>query len=612
MKIYLYIILFLLITNYFQAQKAWIKIETLNEREIRNIRALSNLYGLVRYFYPNQSVEDLNWYKFLIYGQIIMTDVETDEELTEKLKFLFSPIVPEVSFCDSSQKNLINNGDFIYLWKHSGIGKKPVDNDNIFKSEIIEYTNYKEGLPIADSLYCFQLLDEVNVYLPIAISYKHPKKNKQLQHLTKELNKIKYKLFTESLYNIVIRKKEKKFQFLENEKFRIADIIVRWNIIKHFYPYFREDNLEQSWDETFNVAVNNAISSQNQEEYYYTVCNLFSNVKDSHIQLMKNAYLGGFYAGYLPSFFSDISVSCINDTIIFNPASFTESKNKEPLNEYIVSSLNNKDIYSLIEEKRKYISASTIGASNQKLFGNSMLFESLRKDSVLNISMQNGKIITVHTYSTYPTFSTNRHPYFLKKIEGNIYYINPTYHAAAYEEFKMHTEEFQKSKGLIFDLRGYPINYIMDDIIMHLSNDKIKWGDFRLPIYYYPNQMNVIYRGEMDYLYPSGDYIDVPLVFLINENSISYCETIIEILKRNNIGILIGSNTNGTNGDITMINLPVFSFTMTAIKDFSGYHGKGIEPDILVQKTVKGIINNEDEDLKTAIYYLSNEMETSH
>ncbi|MDR1200537.1 MAG: hypothetical protein LBL58_02755 [Tannerellaceae bacterium] len=612
MKTYFYIILLLLTTSCSQAQEGWINKEKLNEQEIKNIKALSNLYGLVRYFYPNQNVESLNWYKFLIYGQTIIEDVETDEELIEKLEFLFRPIAPELSFCDSSQRNLINNGDFIYLWKHTGIGKKPVDNDNTFKSEIIECTNHEEGIPIADSLYCFQLLDEVNVYLPIAISYKHPKKNKQLQHLIKELDNIKYKLFTENLYNIVIRKKEKKFQFLESEKFRIADIIIRWHIVKHFYPYFREDNLEQSWDETFNVAVNNALSSQNQEEYYYAVCNLFSNVKDSHIQLMKNAYLGGFYAGYLPSFHPDISVSYVNDTVIFNPASSAESKDEKRFDEYIVRSLNNKDIDSLIKEKRNYISASNIGASNQKLFSNNMLFECLRKDSVLNISMQNGKIVTIHTSNTYPTFSVDMHPYFLKKMEGDIYYINPTYHAANYEEFKTHIGEFQESKGLVFDLRGYPSNYIMDNIITHLSNDKIKWGDFRLPVYYYPNQMNVIYKTEIDYLYPSEDYINVPLVFLINENSISYCETIIEILKRNNIGILVGSNTNGTNGDITMINLPVFSFTMTAIKDFSGYHGKGIEPDIMVQKTVKGVINNEDEELKTAIYYLSNKMETNH
>jgi hypothetical protein len=593
----------LLITSCSQAQKGWTNKETLNEREIRNINALSNLYGLVRYFYPNQNVEDLNWYKFLIYGQTLMTDVETDEELIEKLEFLFRPIVPELNFNDT-QRNLISNGSLIYLWKHSGIGKKPVDNDNTFKSEIIEYTNHEEGLPVADSLYCFQLLDGVNAYLPIAISYKHSKKDKQLRHLTKELDKIKYKLFTENLYNIAIRKKEKRFQFLENEKFRIADIIVRWHIVKHFYPYFHEDNLAQSWDETFNVAVNKAASSRNQEEYYYAVCNLFSNVKDSHIQLMKNAYLGGFYAGYLPSFFPDISVSYVNDTIIFNPASSTGSKDEKPFDEYIVSYLNNKDIDSLIKEKRNYISASTISASNQKLFGNSMLFESLRKDSILNIRMQNGKIVTIHTSNTDPAFSADRHPYFLKKMEGDVYYVNPTHHSATYEEFKTHIEAFQESKGLVFDLRGYPVNYIMDDIITHLSNDKIKWGDFRLPVYYYPNQVNVIYKTETDYLYPSEGYINVPLVFLINENSISYCETIIEILKRNNIGILVGSNTNGTNGDITVIYLPVFSFIMTAIKDFSGYHGKGIEPDVIVQKTVRGVINNEDEELNTALLLL--------
>ena len=84
----------------------------------------------------------------------------------------------------------------------------------------------------------------------------------------------------------------------------------------------------------------------------------------------------------------------------------------------------------------------------------------------------------------------------------------------------------------------------------------------------------------------------------------SYAETIIEILKRNKIGTLIGEPTIGTNGDVGILNLPVYAFNMSIIKDFSGYHGKGIFPVITVKRTLESIQNNKDNILETAIKHI--------
>jgi hypothetical protein len=164
----------------------------------------------------------------------------------------------------------------------------------------------------------------------------------------------------------------------------------------------------------------------------------------------------------------------------------------------------------------------------------------------------------------------------------------------------------------ILDMRGYPDYHVTDSIIPHFSKEPVQWGDFRCPLRYFPNQEHVIYKEKIRYLPVSDDFIDTPVYVLINHKAMSYAETVIEIIRRSQTGTLAGQPTAGTNGDITFMHLPVFGFSMTAVKDFSGCHGKGIQPDIPVQPTLEAIREGRDELLETAILLLKASGMDSH
>ena len=84
----------------------------------------------------------------------------------------------------------------------------------------------------------------------------------------------------------------------------------------------------------------------------------------------------------------------------------------------------------------------------------------------------------------------------------------------------------------------------------------------------------------------------------------SFMETVIDIIKNYKLGILIGENTAGCNGDTPHFKLPFASFSMTFAKflnrDGSQHHGIGIKPDIYVEN--KDI--NTDAQLEAAKKYL--------
>jgi hypothetical protein len=583
----------------------------LEQRERTGIHTFAKLYGYVRYFYPNQHAAEIDWYKFLIYGLNEIESCETEQELIEKLKELFNPIVPELCFnekpVEADLSHLSQKASVSYCWEHRGMGAQPL-LDNVFKSEIVNTDNTDADLPVTDSLYCFPVNERTSVYFPVAISYAHDN-SAALQRLIKSINKIKFKLFTHNTILVFLKIKPKEYHFLGNMNFRMADIIVRWNIVRHFYPYYEEDGLNDTWDEHLDAALDDAVRSASQTEYYYTVCRLLSPVKDSHVEIFKNAYVGGMAASYLPTYYPDIQLTYCNDTCYY-----IARNDRDRL--FTVTSVNGISVDSLIKSKSRVVSASTRQGLFDKLFERNLIFESFKKDSLIKITLtgtdQSLDTVVVKTDMNYYGPPGNESK-FIERLNDCIYYINPTVSmdGTHYQEFKNHIPEFKRAKGLIVDLRGYP-GYYTTDIITHFSQSKIRWGDFRLPVYYYPNREHVRYEGHADFLEPSTDYIPAPVVFLINSSSMSYCETIIDVLKENRIGKFIGQNTMGTNGDVTQINLPVYGFMITAIKDFSGHHGVGISPDIEVETTISDLQANRDRVLETAVNYIKQDLESNN
>lgn len=593
---------------YSKSKNEWRTKEELTNQELNNIICLTKLYGYSRYFYPNQQIlkkiDYVDWYRLLVLASNEIIDLKTDIELQDNLLNFFKPIVPELSLDGSeipqTKSKNVNCG---YIWEHNGIGIRLYKN--IFHSDIISYNiNEKTNLPTPDSLYSLPLDGNKSAYMPLALSYQHNHLSDELRQLKKNIKKIKFKLATESFFKLAFGKPEKKFAFLQDYHFRIADIITRWNIIQHFYPYFEEDELNTKWEDILKISLVNAVKCKDQFEYYDVVCNMFSHVRDSHISINRAGYVGGIAAMYLPYYLPDIKLGWCEDKIYLKEVP-DSLKNKLSVGDILIS-VNNISINELITRKLNLVSASTEQGKYEALLSGRLL-GSFTKDSTLNLKFEkmNGEKESVIFLADYNGNITYRdeYTYFIKEIEDNIYHVNLTYRGekATYTDFRNSIKELKKAKGIILDIRGYPDYSVTDSIITHFYQDSIKWGDFGLPIYYYPNQKETVYKRDIEYLPKSSDYIDTPLYVLINHKAMSYAETIIEILKRHKIGTLIGEPTIGTNGDVGMINLPVFGFNMTVIKDFSQYHGKGILPDIVVKRNLDAIRRGEDNILKTAI-----------
>ncbi|MCD8046947.1 MAG: S41 family peptidase [Clostridiales bacterium] len=575
----------------------------------------------MKYYYPNPHLDNFDWYKFLIYGLENLSSSESDIELIHKLKTLFSPICPDVVFftdeevrIELNEKTIKKDGKF-YVQKHQG--------EDVLSRNIVCEQNQTELHPTPDLFYSFPIKENLYVSFPIAIT-NLPPANRELKALNKHLKKIHLALFDYNSLSVLMKLKPNNgINFIKDYNARIADIIEKRNIIQHFYPYFHEDNLQVIWDTKCEEAYGKVAKCQNQYEFYDIISQLMSNVHDTHLNHTLSANIGKLFGTYSPKYYLPFEYGIIQDTIyVTNPAEILE------LPVYgIITHINNIDSHVFLKEKLNRISSSSISSGYDKLISTGELFSSFKKDSIVNLTIKDErkgvvKSLTIPISSTQPLSSSDK--IFIEEIGDNLIYLDLS--KANYKEFALNIDRISDSRGVIMDLRKRPEKDVLS-ILSHFIEETVELGNLKIPCKFFPDNLkqeyyecdkwciapansdkSIEYSKKYDYKKPYPVHMDIPIVFLINGNTLSFGETIAEMVKEYQIGTLIGESTAGCNGDAFYITNHFASFSMSVFKfekrDGARFHGIGVDPDIYCRITYKDILKGEDKLLVNAKKYL--------
>lgn len=158
-------------------------------------------------------------------------------------------------------------------------------------------------------------------------------------------------------------------------------------------------------------------------------------------------------------------------------------------------------------------------------------------------------------------------------------------------------------KAIIFDLRGYvgtgaflPLEYLADH-------------ELRSPTFVH--RLVTIseksrYEDHVWYITPRREKLGAKAIFVADARTASAPETILQIVKGEHLGTVVGEPTGGTNGNVAEYDLiGEMSMRFTAMRvlnhDGTVFQGRGITPDIVVHPTVNGIVAGRDEVLEAAI-----------
>jgi len=404
---------------------------------------------------------------------------------------------------------------------------------------------------------------------------------------------------SESTYPVADKNELNKLQnsllqsFTEADE-RLGAIVITWNVFQHFYPYFKEVCVD--WNGELSNTINEVLTMSNDDLFVYILQRLTAKIKDGHIQISSEK--DNIYTGFLP-----ITWEWIDDNLVVTSVL---NKNTSLKVGDIVTNINGICAKSYFEDIKQYISASTPG--HLKLYCEQFsLKRPLNIETTLTIINSQGdktdiKIENTSNLTRIVNSVINKSKY--KVLNDSIYYINPS--KIDIKEFNGLLPELERSRGVIFDLRSYPrLSHLFLEHLMINEDTVSNW--IQIPKYIYPDQKNIIgYQYEGLSLKPRKPHISAPIVFLTNSDAISYCESILSIVKHYNLGVIVGENTAGTNGNINQFTLPLgYKICFTGMKvtklDGSQFHGVGIAPDFVVHKTINGIREGRDEFMEKAI-----------
>jgi hypothetical protein len=593
---------------------------TSTERKVENIQTFARVYGYVRWFYPGDEAARINWDKFAVYGVNKVQNARNQKQLKRILQKLFEPIAPALIIEDASLVGNFNLQSVIpedtigfssVFWVHYGVylGEKSniykssrMNRDSVWGKEFKRDDNdvFPENLnvkigdfirkDVGNNLVCIMplaLYGNQDHTFPVSDTEAIQQLNHQLNRITDliilildtsghitnpsshMMNRLKINQISGSLKN------------KKNLNIRLANVVIAWNIFQHFYPYF--DAVDVDWDKVLSETLYDVVEVKTETDYFKSLCRMVAKAEDGHGVVFNE----NIVQWSLPVAFSWIE----NEVVVSASASPLFLRGD------IVDSIDGKSASEEVLEQEQYISGSPQLKRYRALnmFG-SDFFQSeadvilIRDDTKLRIKAQ-------RTYKSNPFFNaTGMEKLINKEPDNGIYYL----HYLGIKTDK-DWEKLLKAKGIILSRFFDAVK-----IIPHLIREPAWSTDFSVPVCTWPDRENIYFDINKWMIPPQKPFIDVPVVFINDASTVSYGETLLDIIDHYKLGKLVGDTTAGTNGNVNYIPLMGgYSIMWTGMKvlkyDGSRLHLIGFEPDYPVKKTIQAIKEGRDEYLEKAL-----------
>lgn len=551
-----------------------------NEQNINNCLAFIRLLGYVRYFHPSEqsNLSNEQWEQFALKGIKYIYGAKDDTDLINKLNTLFLPLAPAIKIFSTYKKAecalsdlMIDDGMQVVYWEHTGFTYEHRINGSSKRvnGSVVEL---KKVAPDLIKPFCVDLPGNVSSVIPLALPVNYKSKN--------EIN-----------YNIA---ESSNCDLDEKHVKQIAIVALAWNAIQHFYPYF--DVVDVNWYEVLCSTIKEVLNNRSDMEFENILKLMMVQLHDCHAQFWS---LDKKPDPYIFPFGWDL----VHDKLVITVID-EELKNKIDVGDCIIE-LNGQPIDQVIQKESKLISGATSAWINHKILETLFFGEkSSEIDCImLKPSGETYKIKFVRSKPSWEVHTENR-PDKFAELKPGIFYIDLD--LIANDEFKSNLPKLEKAKGIIFDMRGYPYYCrITWNILGHLSDKELKSQNMFISKIVYPDhKINFTPVGWS--IEPIKPYLkNAKIAFIIDGRAMSCAETWMSIVENYKLADIVGAPTAGTTGEINFFDVFNYRFAWTAMKvlkhDGSQFHGIGIKPNIVVTRTLKGVIEKRDEMLEKAI-----------
>ncbi|MEO7803631.1 MAG: S41 family peptidase, partial [Actinomycetota bacterium] len=270
-----------------------------------------------------------------------------------------------------------------------------------------------------------------------------------------------------------------------------------------------------------------------------------------------------------------------------------------------ITHLDDRPIRDAANDLSRMISASTHSALNRSLFNRSWIMFG-EQDSELVIDTKRGsRKKKVHLHRSLAVGDWVPEPSsdaVSRRLSSGVGYINLD-SVESSEEFDKALRKLRSCPGLILDMRGYPRFGVQWDVVSRLIDVPVKGTQFLIPRRFAGSGQHSYHWSQYEIAPHKKLSYTGPLVVLIDENAQSASEDFCIYLQNAHRVTFVGSETSGTNGNVTTVNLGSgIGLTFTGMRVLFGngsrFQNIGITPDVESLPTIKGWLAGRDEVLE--------------
>jgi peptidase S41-like protein len=370
----------------------------------------------------------------------------------------------------------------------------------------------------------------------------------------------------------------------------VADVIVAWNVLEHFWPYW--DVVSVDWIAALDTAVRDALDDRTLDDHVATLQRLGVAAPDGHARVA----CPGATRRAKPPFAVEVIEGEVVVTATADPAvvrgDIIVSVDGRPAAAQLA------DEEALASGSPQFRRAKAWAQFGTGSFGSIMTLW-LRRDGT-------EQRVTVVRDDKTPE---DRSPPAIERLDGGIYYVDLS--RASMADIDAMMDRLASAPGVVFDVRRRPSS--THPVLSHLltrPDDFKTW--LAVPHVIRPDHGASSIPGwdtngwEMPALQP---HIAGRVAFLTGPGATSYAESVMGLVEHYHLGEIVGSPTAGANGAIVQIAEPTgcsSRFTGQRVTKSGGsrFHLLGVQPTIPASRTIAGVRAGRDEVLERALAYV--------
>ncbi len=526
---------------------------------LRNLEAFAKLYGQVRWFSARSEPADPRWAVIAVEGARDIEQARDLPDLARRLRRWFEPMAPGLVVGPSPLDPAppVADPGGLSRWRHTGVAF----GNPAYRSERVAAAK--------PEVWRAELVSGLTVALPVTAAVPEAP--------------------TAAVAN---GSPLPEFASPEDRAVRLGGLIIAWNVLRHFYPYFDDRGL--AWDGGLADWLAEAAAAPDGPAFKAVLERMVARLEDGHgdVGPRTDAYR-------LPLVWQPVEGALVITGLPAEPPPGLSVGD-------VVLTIDDRPVADRLAEEQARVSAST---AHHRLWRAAERL--LSREAVgaveLEIVSGDGGRRRVSVQPAPPARLTGvlaePRPASVTWLPAGAWYFDLTRlsDAALTEALT----RVQAEQPVIFDVRGYP-GGVRAAFLGHLSDAEIATPPFRIPVDPLPNAAARAWRCVGWSVSPKPRRFRGPVAFLTDARAISYAETLLAMVAGHDLGEIVGSPTAGTNGNINPFSLPGgYRITWTGMEvlnhDGTPLSGHGVEPTIPAARTLAGVRAGRDEVLEHAL-----------